>query len=97
MLRLTRLDAPGVLHHVMIKEIGRRKIFRNDKDREDFLDRLSLLLPETGTSGYAWAVHKLGISLTELARRLELSVPGIGYSVSRGEKIAHENDYELIE
>jgi putative transposase len=44
-----------------------------------------------------WAVHELGISLTELARRLGISVPGVGYSVERGGKIARENDYRLIE
>jgi hypothetical protein len=43
-----------------------------------------------------WAVHELGISLTELARRLGISVPGVGYSVGRGENIARENDYQLI-
>ena len=55
MPRLARLDAPGVLHHIMIRGIERRKIFRNNRDREDFLDRLSNLLPETGTPCYAWA------------------------------------------
>ncbi len=56
MPRLARLDAPGVLHHVIIRGIERRKIFRNEKDREDFLDRLSMLLPETEISCYAWAL-----------------------------------------
>ena len=56
MPRLARIDAPGVLHHVMIRGIERRKIFRNDKDRDDLLERLSVLLPETGTSCYAWAL-----------------------------------------
>ena len=56
MPRLARLDAPGVFHHIMIRGIERRKIFRNDKDREDFLDRLSNLLPETETACYAWAL-----------------------------------------
>ena len=61
MPRLARLDAPGVLHHIMIRGIERRKIFRNDKDREDFLDRLSTLLPETETSCYGKVgdVHKI--------------------------------------
>ncbi|HUU40427.1 MAG TPA: transposase [Desulfatiglandales bacterium] len=54
MPRLARLDAPGVLHHIMIRGIERRKIFINDKDREDFLDRLSILLPKTETSCCAW-------------------------------------------
>jgi hypothetical protein len=44
-----------------------------------------------------WAVRELGVSLTELARRLGISVPGVGYSVERGEIIARENDYQLIE
>jgi len=56
MPRLARLDAPGVLHHIMIRGIERRNIFRNDKDREDFLDRLSILLLETKTCCYAWAL-----------------------------------------
>ena len=46
MPRLARLDAPGVLHHIMIRGIERRKIFRNDKDREDFLDRVSATVAE---------------------------------------------------
>ncbi len=54
MPRLARLDAPGVLHHIMIRGIERRNIFRINKDREDLLDRLSNLLPETETFCYAW-------------------------------------------
>jgi len=37
MPRLARLDAPAILHHVMIRGIERRKIFRDAKDREIFL------------------------------------------------------------
>lgn len=55
MPRSARLDAPGVLHHIMIRGIERRNIFRDNKDREDFLVRLGKLLPETQTSCYAWA------------------------------------------
>ena len=54
MPRQARLDAPGVLHHIMIRGIERRKIFINDRDREDMLDRLAKLLPETQTACYAW-------------------------------------------
>jgi hypothetical protein len=44
-----------------------------------------------------WAVSEIGISLTELAKRLGISVAGVGYSVERGEVLARENDYLLIE
>ena len=54
MPRLARLDAPGVLHHIIIRGIERRKIFRDDRDRENFLDRLERILLETKTGCYAW-------------------------------------------
>ena len=47
MPRQTRLDAPGVLQHVMARGIERREIFRDDKDRQSFLDRLAIILEKT--------------------------------------------------
>jgi putative transposase len=41
------LDAPGVLHHLMIRGIEGRKIFPNYEDRNDFVERLENLCPET--------------------------------------------------
>jgi len=43
-----------------------------------------------------WAARELGLSLTELARQLEMTVAGIGYAVRKGEKIARENHYRLL-
>jgi len=56
MPRHARLDAAGVLHHVIIRGIARKEIFLGDDDREDFAGRLSVLLPEIGTACYAWAL-----------------------------------------
>ena len=55
MPRTARLDAPGALHHIMIRRIERQRIFRKNQDRDDLLERLSVILPETHTSCYAWA------------------------------------------
>jgi putative transposase len=55
MPRSSRLDTPGLLHHVIIRGIERRRIFDDDADRDNFIDRLSMLLPESRTSCYAWA------------------------------------------
>ena len=44
-----------------------------------------------------WVVTELGMSLRELTRRLEMSSPGVGFSVERGETIARENGLQLIE
>jgi hypothetical protein len=38
------LDAPGVLHHIIIRGIERRAIFKDDFDRENFLARLTSLV-----------------------------------------------------
>jgi putative transposase len=79
MPRLARLDAPGVLHHVIIRGIERRRIFRDDTDRNELLERLDRLLPTTKTACYAWALlpnhaHFLfrsgGVGLSTLMRRL---------------------------
>jgi REP element-mobilizing transposase RayT len=44
-----------------------------------------------------WAVRELGISLTALARKLEMSVPGVGYAAERGEAIARNEKLKLIQ
>ena len=46
MPRQTRLDAPGTLHHVIGRGIERGKIFRDESDRKDFLNRLADLSRE---------------------------------------------------
>jgi len=79
MPRLARLDSPGVLHHIIIRGIERKKIFRDDKDRDNLLERLNNLLPATNTACYAWAflgnhAHFLfrtgNTSISNLMRRL---------------------------
>ncbi|MGA8180981.1 MAG: transposase [Desulfobacterales bacterium] len=56
MPRLARLDAPGVLHHVMGRGIERKKIFLNDTDRNDFIGRLSGLAKDEAMEIYAWVL-----------------------------------------
>ncbi len=58
MPRLARLDAPGVLHHVIIRGIERRNIFEDNKDRDNFLARLNNLLPKP-TPGPFFAIGRL--------------------------------------
>ena len=56
MPRLGRLDAPGILHHVMGRGIERKKIFINDTDRNDFIDRLAAIVEEGAMDVYAWVL-----------------------------------------
>ncbi len=79
MPRQSRIDAPGCLHHVICRGIERRDVFRDDTDRERFLQRLGKLAQETGTPCFAWALitnhfHLLlktgGIPISAFMRRL---------------------------
>ena len=47
MPRKARIDTPGALHHVIIRGIECKKIFRSDYDRRNFLSRISELISET--------------------------------------------------
>jgi len=44
------------LHHVIVRGIARRAIFRDDRDRDALVDRLGALLQESGGLCYAWAL-----------------------------------------
>ena len=79
MPRQSRIDAPGAFHHVIIRGIERTAIFRDDKDRDSFLDRFGGILLETSTPCYAWSLlsnhaHFLlrtgNISIARLMRKL---------------------------
>ena len=56
MPRKSRIDAPGALHHIIARGIDRRDIFKDDKDRDSFLERLGDILAETQTLCFAWAL-----------------------------------------
>jgi len=54
--RHARLDAPGTLHHVIIRGIERRRIINDDEDRMNFTSRMGGIASDTGTIIYAWAL-----------------------------------------
>ena len=56
MPRKARIDAPGALHHIIVRGIERRKIFKDDTDRQNFLNRLGKVISESDTKCFAWAL-----------------------------------------
>ncbi len=56
MPRGPRLDAPGALHHVVVRGIEGRPIFLDGRDRQDWLDRLAALAAEADLAVLAWAL-----------------------------------------
>ncbi len=57
----------GALHHLMIRGIEGKRILRNDQDRNNFWDRLGMILVESKTACYARAL--LSNQLRELGMR----------------------------
>ncbi len=56
MPRKARIDAPGALHHIIVRGIERRKIFKDNADRQSFIERIGDILSDSQTPCYAWAL-----------------------------------------
>ena len=56
MPRSARIDAPGVLHHVIGRGIEKRRVFWDDADCADFLTRLGSLAQDGAMDVYAWTL-----------------------------------------
>jgi putative transposase len=56
MPRGARLDAPGSLHHVMIRGIEKGVIFTDEADRTAWMQRMGKLAKDSGTVIYAYAL-----------------------------------------
>ena len=73
MPRQACLDAPGTLHHVMVRGIERTVPFRDDSDREEFLARVAVLAAAGAVTIYAWALHRNDVYLVVGTRRPAVS------------------------
>jgi hypothetical protein len=80
MPRQARLDAPGTLHHVMIRGIEGQSIFREDKDRENFLSRLSQISEDTKARILAWTLMD-NIPFAEIARHVGVCTSAVAKAV----------------
>lgn len=56
MPRQARLDAPGTLHHVIIRGIARGRIVSDGEDRKNFVSRMAKNASDNGTTIHAWAL-----------------------------------------
>ena len=105
MPRKARIDAPGALHHIIVRGIEKRQIFKDDKDRHQFIKRLDDVLTETETPIYAWALMPnhahflLKTGLTPIAMIMRRLLTGYaGYFNRRHRRHGHlfQNRYKSI-
>jgi REP element-mobilizing transposase RayT len=56
MPRQARLDAPGALHHIIVRGINKAPIFKDDQDKNRFLERLAENVTQGQCKVYAWVL-----------------------------------------
>jgi putative transposase len=105
MPRRARLDAPGALHHVIVRGINRADLFADDVDRKKFLERLGVVTGDSHFAVYAFAimsnhVHVLirsGVTGVSAAMRKLLTWYAIYFNRRHG-RTGHlfENRYKSI-
>lgn len=105
MPRGPRLDAPGALHHVMVRGLERQAIFRTEEDRRDLVDRLAKICDKTGLAILGWALLPNHFHLLARTGRLPLATAMrrllTGYAVNfnrRHRRAGHlfQNRYKSI-
>ena len=95
-----------------VRGIEQRKIFKDDTNRVNFLDRLDKVLSETVKNISAWkATDKtqskkpfpllggqgIGVNNGGACPKLNISHPAVSISTQRGERVASENGYSLMD
>ncbi len=53
MPRQARIDAPGALHHLIKRGIEKQSIFRDDRDKDSFIEFIGNEVQKTITQWYA--------------------------------------------
>jgi putative transposase len=95
MPRKSRIDAAGAIHQFTVRGIERDAVFRNDADRNHFLERLGRILQDTKTIRYAWALipnhfHLLlrtgPVPISTVMRRLLTGVAGSALDIGQNKE-----------
>jgi len=79
---------PGALHHIIIRGIERKAIFKDTAYRENFFERFGHIISETETGCYAWVymtnyIHlllKTGLAPIATVMRRLLTGYAVSYS-----------------
>jgi len=91
MPRKARIDAPGSLHHIICRGIERRRIFDDDADHDNFLERLGIILKETSTPCYGWALISNHFHL--LLRTGKVPISAVMRRLLTGKRLCRQQHY----
>ncbi len=92
MPRKARIDVPGAIHHLIIRGIERKRIFRDDLDRNNFLERLGNIFIESKTPCYAWSLLSNHVHL--LVRTGEVPLATVMRRLLTGYAVTYNRRYQ---
>lgn len=92
MPRHKRIEIEGGIYHVIQRGLERREIFRDDSDRQEFINRLSLGLKQIGHKCYGWVLMPNHFHL--LIRTGERSLSDLMRKLLTGYAIYFNRKYE---
>ena len=95
MPRKSRIDAPGALQYNICRGIERVSDLFDIEPQEILQTGKQPLRVQARSLVCYWAVSELGISATEVGRRLGLSQSAVSRAVPRGRKLADEREYSI--
>ena len=76
MPRKARIDAPGAMHHIIIRGIERKAIFKDTTDRKNFFERCYI------------AVRKLGYRCSDVSKTMGISAGTVSKAANFGSKLS---------
>jgi hypothetical protein len=82
MPRQARIDAPGALHHIIVRGIGRKKIFNDDTDRHFFIDRFAISYENNSLKFILDLIWNCLLHFRPHSLKNRLTQAGIGYNMN---------------
>jgi len=91
MPRRPRLDAPGSWHHIMARKIEKKRIFKSERDKEDFLTSLGKVVTKARSIFCYLSSRQLGWTGRQLSKALHITPAAIHYAAVQGETFLRQN------
>jgi hypothetical protein len=80
-----------------IERLEQRVLYLYKIKKEDLYSKSRQKLRAEARSVFCyWGVRELGVEGTRMAKRLNMSRPGVAYAVKKGEKIVKDNGFKMI-
>jgi len=97
MPKKARIDAPGALHHIIVRGINRRMIFFGLTFKELLTGGKQRKMVQARSVICYWGTREMGMSAVSLAKKLNIASSTASESAMRGRQIVEDRGWKLLE